>query len=76
MDTAIDGRIDIEKAEQNWRFTPAKPWPAEKLRLVVDSTLEDVAGNNFHDLLDHVAGQDESDAASPVLLINTRNCTG
>ena len=32
-------------AECSWRFTPALPWEDAGYQLVVDSTLEDVAGN-------------------------------
>ena len=71
----IEGKIDVETAEHVWQFTPAQPWPAEDLRLIADTTLEDVAGNNFHDLLDHVAGKEEGTSSSE-LRISTRNCTG
>lgn len=72
----IEGKIDVEIAELVWLFEPAQPWPADDLRLIADTTLEDVAGNNFHDLLDHVAGQEESGTSSSELRISTRNCTG
>lgn len=71
----IEGRADVEAAEQIWRFSPVRPWPSAELVLTADPTLEDVAGNNFQDLLDHVAGQD-SDAARSALGIGTRDCTG
>lgn len=73
--SVIEGKIDVALAEQIWHFTPNAPWPAEDLRLIADTTLEDVAGNNFHDLLDHVADKEESTSSSE-LRISTRNCTG
>ena len=51
----IEGGFDIKPSEYEVRFTPVDPWPTEDLLLVVDPTLEDVAGNNFQDLLDQVA---------------------
>lgn len=71
----IEGKIDVALAEQIWRFTPNEPWPPEDLRLIADTRLEDVAGNNFQDLLDQVAGKEESTSNSE-LRISTRNCTG
>ena len=72
----IEGEMDVVAAEQIWRFTPTRPWPYEELQLIADTTLEDVAGNNFHDLLDHIAGNDDNEMVSSELLINTRHCTG
>jgi len=72
----IEGTIDVEAAEQVWRFTPVQPWPSEDLRLVADPMLEDVAGNNFHDLLDHVAGQENHEFANAELSISARTCAG
>ncbi|MDD9977448.1 MAG: hypothetical protein OXQ30_06870 [Boseongicola sp.] len=72
----IGGQIDVAMAEHVWIFEPAQPWPADDLRLIADTTLEDVAGNNFHDLLDHIAGQEVSGTSSSELRISTRNCTG
>ena len=73
---AVQGQIDVGLAERVLLFTPDQPWPAEDLRLIADTTLEDVAGNNFHDLLDHVAGQDDGERSSSQLRISPRKCTG
>lgn len=54
---AIDGSIDIGDGEQSWSFTPNEIWSQEKIQIVVSPELEDVAANNFRDLLDHVAGE-------------------
>lgn len=70
----IEGLIDVEGAEQVWTFTPVQPWPAEDLLLVADVALEDVAGNNFRDLLDHVAGQHSNEIAQTELSIPIRSC--
>lgn len=49
----IPGEIQIGEHEYEWHFLPKHPWSAEKILIVVNSELEDVAGNNFKDLLDH-----------------------
>ena len=70
----IEGVIEVKGAEYNWSFTPLEPWPAEDLLLLANPALEDVAGNNFRDLLDHVAGLQASDMAASELPIRIRNC--
>lgn len=72
----IDGTIQIEDMERTWSFTPQQPWPLGDLRLVGNPILEDVAGNNFRDLLDHVAGTQEIDPSSTNLPISIRGCSG
>ncbi len=52
----IDGSVALAGNETVWRFTPARPWTGQNVQLVVDATMEDVASNNFRDLLDHAAG--------------------
>ncbi len=41
----IVGTVDISEGETRWQFTPGKPWSAGDYRLVVDTALEDLAGN-------------------------------
>jgi len=70
----IDGEIEITGAEDEWTFVPLAPWPAGDLLLLANATLEAVAGNNFRDLLDHVASQQETDLAESKFPIRIRNC--
>jgi hypothetical protein len=49
----IHGAISVENAEQTWRFIPQDIWATQTLQIVVDANLEDVAGNNLKELLDH-----------------------
>lgn len=49
----ISGTVLIDDHEHSWRFEPDSPWAVASLRIIVDTRLEDVAGNNFRDLLDH-----------------------
>ncbi len=52
----IDGQVQIERNQTQWRFEPRNPWTGGHIEVVVDAQLEDVAGNNFRDLLDHALG--------------------
>ena len=70
----IDGTTEIGAGERTWSFTPKRPWPADDLLVVANPVLEDVAGNNFHDLLDQVAGPEESVASSTDLGVSIRSC--
>jgi hypothetical protein len=44
---AIDGEIAVEDEERRWEFKPDQAWPAGSFALVVDTALEDSAGNNL-----------------------------
>jgi hypothetical protein len=41
----LAGEIEITDRETCWRFTPSSAWPSGEFRLVVETTLEDLAGN-------------------------------
>ena len=43
----VSGTIDVGRNETEWRFTPKQPWTAGSYRLVVDTSLEDLAGNKI-----------------------------
>jgi hypothetical protein len=43
----VIGKIVLENQERRWIFTPAQPWRAGKYQLVIQTTLEDLAGNNI-----------------------------
>ena len=49
----IPGEVIVEDHETTLRFLPKDDWADKRVFIVVDSELEDVAGNNFRDLLDH-----------------------
>ncbi len=71
----VEGAITVAEAEHAVNFTPLDPWPAGDLVLIANPALEDVAGNNFRDLLDHIAGQQESDVSTSQRSIRVQNCT-
>lgn len=44
---AVAGQVGIGPRECSWLFTPATAWPAQPCQLIVDSILEDLAGNSL-----------------------------
>jgi hypothetical protein len=45
--TRVAGEISLSDHERVWSLTPAARWSAGEYRLVVDTTLEDLAGNRI-----------------------------
>jgi hypothetical protein len=43
----LSGRIDVDRKETRWHFHPDDPWTAGRHQLVVETTLEDLAGNSI-----------------------------
>ena len=52
----VEGHVTLKIQERSWHFQPDAHWKTRKLQIEVDARLEDVAGNNFNDLLDHALG--------------------
>ena len=71
----VNGTVHIGESERVWRFTPNEAW-AEDVRIVVDGRLEDVAGNNFRDLLDTVVGHRYSHPPGTELAVPLLSCGG
>jgi len=44
---AVAGKVALSAQERRWTFTPTTPWRRGVYRLVVPTTLEDLAGNNI-----------------------------
>lgn len=44
---ALDGTVTLSEQERVWNFVPNQPWRAGGHRLVIATTLEDLAGNNI-----------------------------
>lgn len=71
----IEGSISVENHETQWLFVPREDWTDKRISIVVDSKLEDIAGNNFRDLLDHTVDteiKDDSSIRFPVDLVGSR----
>jgi len=43
----VEGIVETANDESEWRFQPTTPWRAGKHRLLIDTELEDLAGNNI-----------------------------
>ena len=55
----VDGTVSVARQETEWRFSPQQRWTAGTYQLVVDTGLEDLAGNHIGqpfdlDVFDHV----------------------
>jgi hypothetical protein len=48
----IYGAVVIARQETEWRFAPEKPWATGNYRIVVDTGLEDLAGNHIGEPFD------------------------
>lgn len=53
----IKGEVSLRDNEKTWIFSPHHPWSSTKIYLVVNAKLEDIAGNNLQNLLDHTVSQ-------------------
>lgn len=56
---SVVGTVTVTREESEWRFTPQHPWSSGNYRLVVNTGLEDLAGNHIGqpfdiDVFDHV----------------------
>jgi len=43
----VDGTVVVAREESEWRFTPRAPWAPGSHKLVVDTSIEDLAGNKI-----------------------------
>ena len=48
----VPGQAEVGPAETSWRFTPAEPWAPGTDELVIDTVLEDPAGNSLRRAFD------------------------
>lgn len=46
-DRALEGEAALADEERRWSFVPAEPWPRGPHELIVETTIEDLAGNNI-----------------------------
>jgi hypothetical protein len=44
---SVVGTVSVDRQETRWRLTPHEPWKAGAYQLVVDTGLEDLAGNHI-----------------------------
>jgi hypothetical protein len=43
----VAGSVTVERDETRWTFTPATAWKSGEYRILVDTALEDLAGNRI-----------------------------
>ncbi len=43
----IEGKVELEDQERRWVFLPDNPWRQGQYKLVIQTTIEDLAGNNI-----------------------------
>jgi len=60
-DQHVDGNIILNKGESQWIFSPDKLWTTGKYEIVIQSRLEDLAGNN----LNHPFDRDLNSMSAP-----------
>ncbi len=48
----VEGTIEVQRQETQWRFTPRRGWEAGEYKLVVETGIEDLAGNHIGQLFD------------------------
>jgi len=73
---SVGGRIHIGERERSWSFTPNESWSHKDLRVVANIGLEDVAGNNFRDLLDQQNGTPDASVSITKTTVRLKHCTG
>lgn len=56
----VTGHWEILEKEQSVLFIPKKKWKNGNYQIVIDSRLEDIAGNNLQNLLDHIKADKEN----------------
>lgn len=64
----IDGTLIVGSSERSLIFTPDAAWFGDTIQIIVDATLEDVAANNFRDLLDHVGNETNVDTEGVLIV--------
>lgn len=63
---SVAGTVSVDDHEAQWRFTPQEPWKVGDYQLVVDTGIEDLAGNHvgqpfdidvFQHVTEHITSQ-------------------
>jgi hypothetical protein len=62
----VEGSVAVQRDEMEWRFTPQQAWTAGAYRVIVQTTLEDLAGN-------HIGRAFDVDTFDPITRTVTRD---
>jgi hypothetical protein len=66
----VSGTLGVGRHETEWRFTPQQPWAAGAYQLMIDTALEDLAGNHIGQLFDiDVSVRRTQEATTPTAAI-------
>jgi len=65
----VPGTASVEAGEQEWRFRPEGLWTGGRYSLVVETTLEDVAGNSIGRAFEVAADRADEKPAAAVVTI-------
>ncbi|MEM1161470.1 MAG: hypothetical protein AAGJ28_11095 [Pseudomonadota bacterium] len=57
-DEIVPGQISLGEVEESWHFTPRQPWNGSQYALVIEDSLEDLAGNRPGAPFDRPLGQE------------------
>lgn len=71
----VGGMIHVGEGENSWSITPNNAWTQNELVVHASTELEDVAGNNFRDLLDHLETTADTEAATSTLPLSLNGCS-
>ncbi len=64
----ISGQVKIQNNGKNWTFTPDQNWQLTSYYLVINSKLEDLAGNSLRRLFDQEVLSSSKNVTRPTLL--------
>lgn len=67
------GEVTVENHEHTWRFDPDDKWAHSQIQIAINTQLEDVAGNNFIELLDHAVGTASSKANRKLITLDLKS---
>ena len=63
--TQVAGQVSITSGESQWQFTPDQSWQAGAYELLVDTILEDLAGNSIGRPFEVELGHDAPESPAP-----------
>jgi hypothetical protein len=65
----ISGSVSVDRGEQRWQFVPHAPWQPGEYRLIIDASLEDLAGNRIGRLFDEDTSVQQAAPPASVSLV-------
>jgi hypothetical protein len=72
--TPLEGRAAVGECERSWRFEPLERWRDDRYALVIESQLEDLAGNSLARVFDRDLTRVEDEPAAPGVVVMPFGC--